>query len=137
MKVNTQAAMLAVISGALLLIVGYTGVANVDRIFALLESWFGTRPALLILARILGGIAALGGVAVLIGAYFIATDRVRTARILIVLGSGAGLLTLLIFLARNLVAEEFSYLLAVLPAILAVAFGIGAQWRAKPAPILP
>ena len=137
MRVNTQAALLAVISGALLLIVGYTGVASVDRIFALLESWFGTQPALLLLARILGAIAALGGVAVLIGAYFLATDRVRTARILIVLGSGAGLLTLLVFLARNLVAEEFSYLLAVLPAILGVAFGIAAQWRAKPAPILP
>ena len=137
MKVNTQAAGLAVISGALLLIVGYTGVASVDRIFALLESWFGTQPALLILARVLGAVAALGGVAVLIGAYFLATDRVRTGRILILLGSGAGLLTLLLFLARNLVAEEFSFLLAVLPAVLGVAFGVAAQWRAKPAPILP
>lgn len=137
MKVNTQAALLAVIGGLLLLVVGYTGVASVDRIMALLESWFGSQPALLLLARILGAVAALGGVAVLMGAYFLATDRVRTARILIVLGSGAGLLTLVIFLARNLVAEEFSYLLAVLPAILGVAFGIAAQWRAKPAPILP
>ena len=137
MKVNTQAAGLAVISGALLLIVGYTGVASVDRIFAMLESWFGTQPALLILARVLGAVAALGGVAVLIGAYFLATDRVRTGRILILLGSGAGLLTLLLFLARNLVAEEFSFLLAVLPAVLGVAFGVAAQWRAKPAPILP
>ena len=137
MKVNTQAALLAVISGALLLVVGYTGVASVDRIFALLESWFGTQPALLILARVLGAVAALGGVAVLIGAYFLATDRVRTGRIAILLGSGAGLLTLLLFLARNLVAEEFSFLLAVLPAVLGVAFGVAAQWRARPAPILP
>ncbi len=137
MKVNTQAAVLAVISGALLLLVGYTGVANVDRIFALLESWFGTSPALLLVSRILGAVAALGGVAVLVGGYLIGTNRVRTGRILIVLGSGAGLLTLLVFLARNLVSEEFSYLLAVLPAVLGVAFGIAAQWRAKPVPILP
>lgn len=137
MKVNTQAALLAVISGALLLVVGYTGVASVDRIFALLESWFGPQPALLTLARVLGAVAALGGVAVLIGAYFLATDRVRTGRILILLGSGAGLLTLLLFLARNLVSEEFSFLLGVLPAVLGVAFGVAAQWRARPAPILP
>lgn len=137
MKVNRQASVLAVIGGILLLFVGYSGVAGVDHFFALLETWFGPQPALLFLSRIFGGIAALGGVAVLIGAYFLATDRVRTGRILIILGSGAGLITLLLFLARNLVQEEFSYLLAVLPAILGVAFGIAAQWRAKPVPILP
>ncbi len=137
MKVNTQAALLAVIAGILLLVVGYTGVAGVDHFFDLLESWFGPQPALLVLSRIFGGIAALGGVAVLIGAYFLSTDRVRTGRILIVLGSGAGLITLLLFLARNLVREDFSYLLAVLPAVIGVAFGIAAQWWAKPAPILP
>lgn len=137
MKVNTQAALLAVIAGVLLLIVGYTGVAGVDHFFELLESWFGPQPALLLLSRIFGGIAALGGVAVLIGAYFLATNSVRTGRILIVLGSGMGLLTLLLFLARNLASEDFSYLLAVLPAILGVVLGIAAQWRAKPVPILP
>lgn len=136
MKVNTQAALLAAVGGILLLVVGYTGFTGVDHFFELLESWFGPQPALLILSRVLGGIAALGGVAVLIGAYFLSSDRVRTGRILIVLGSGAGLLTLLLFLARNLVREDFSYLLAVLPAIVGVTLGIVAQWRAKPAPIL-
>lgn len=137
MKVNTQAALLAVIAGVLLLIVGYTGVAGVDHFFELLESWFGPQPALLLLSRVFGGIAALGGVAVLIGAYFLETNRVRTGRILIVLGSGAGFITLLLFLARNLASEDFSYMLAVLPAVVGVALGIIAQWRAKPAPILP
>ncbi len=137
MKVNTQAALLAAIGGVLLLIVGYSGVAGVDRFFALLESWIGSSPALMFLSRLFGGIAALGGIAVLIGAYFLATDRVRTGRILIVLGSGAGLFTLLLFLARNLVSEEFSYLLAVLPAVVGVALGVVAQWWAKPAPLVP
>ena len=137
MRVNSQAALVAVLSGILLLVVGYSGVAGVDHFFELLESWFGPQPALLALSRVFGGIAALGGVAVLIGAYFLATDRVRTGRILIVLGSGMGLITLLLFLARNLVREDFSYLMAVLPAILGVVLGIAAQWRAKPAPLLP
>ena len=134
---NTQAALLAVVGGILLLVVGYSGVAGVDHFFELLESWLGPQPALLVLSRVFGGIAALGGAAVLIGAYFLSADRVRTGRILIVLGSGAGLFTLLLFVARNLVREDFSYLLAVLPAILGVAFGIAAQWRAKPASLLP
>ncbi len=137
MKVNTQAAILAVAGGVLLLVVGYSGLAGVDHFFELLESWFGPQPALLLLSRVFGGIAALGGVAVLFGAYFISMDRVRTGRILIVLGSGAGLITLILFLARNLVSEDFSYLLAVLPAIAGIALGILAQFWAKPAPILP
>lgn len=137
MKVNTQAALLAAISGVLLLIVGYSGVAGVDHFFELLESWFGPQPALLLLSRVFGGIAALGGVAVLIGAYFIGTDRVRTGRVLIILGSGMGLTTLLLFIARNLASEGFSYVLAVLPALLGVILGVVAQWRARPAPVLP
>lgn len=137
MRVNTQAALLAAIGGVLLLIVGWTGVTGVDRFFALLESWFGTNAFLFILSRVFGGIAALGGAAVIIGAYFLYTNRVWTGRILILLGSGAGFVTLMLFLARNLISEDFSYLLAVLPAIAGVALGIIAQWRAKAVPILP
>ncbi len=136
MKRNTQAAIIAVIAGILLLVVGINGVAGVDRLFALLEEWFGTNEALRILAYVLGAIAALGGVAVLIGAYFVATEHVRTGKLLITLGSGAGILTLILFLARNAASEQFSYIFAVLPAILGVVFAIVARSWAKPAPII-
>ncbi len=136
MKRNTQAAIIAVVAGILLLIVGLNGVAGVDRLFALLEEWFGTNEALRILAYVLGAIAALGGVAVLIGAYFVATEHVRTGKLLITLGSGAGIITLLLFLARNVASEQFSYIFAVLPAILGVVLAIVARSWAKPAPIL-
>ncbi len=136
MKRNVAAAILAAVAGVLLLIVGINGVAGVDRIFALLQDWFGTNEALRLLAYVLGGIAALGGVAVLFGAYFVATERVRTGKILITLGSGAGILTLLFFLARNLASEQFSYLTAVLPAVLGVALAIAARFVAKAKPIL-
>lgn len=136
MKRNTQAAIIAAIAGILLLVVGLNGVAGVDRLFSLLQSWFGANEALRILAYVLGAIAALGGIAVLAGAYCVATEHVRLGKLLITLGSGAGILTLLLFLARNLAAEEFSYLFAVLPAILGVVLAIVARFRAKPTPIL-
>ncbi len=136
MKRNTEAAIVAALAGVLLLYVGLNGVAGVDRIFALLEEWFGTNEALRILAYVLGAIAALGGVAVLLGAYLVGVDRVRTGKILITLGSGAGIITLLIFLARNLASEQFSYLYAVLPALLGVVLAIVARSMAKPKPIL-
>ncbi len=136
MKRNTGAAIVAAIAGIFLLYVGVNGVADVDKVFALLEEWFGTNEALRILAYVLAAIAALGGVAVLIGAYFVAVDHVRVGKILITLGSGAGILTLLLFLGRSLSSEQFSLLLGVLPAILGVALAIVARFMAKPKPIL-
>ncbi len=136
MKRNTGAAIVATAAGILLLYVGFNGVADVDKVFALLEEWFGTNEALRILAYVLTAIAALGGVAVLIGAYFVAVDHVRVGKILITLGSGAGILTLLLFLGRSVSSEQFSLLLGVLPAILGVALAIVARFMTKPKPIL-
>lgn len=136
MRRNLQAAIVAVLAGILLLVTGINGVAGVDRLFTLLEEWFGTNEALRILAYVLAAIAALGGVAVLIGAYCLATDRVRIGKLLITLGSGAGIITLLVFLARNVASEQFSYLFAVLPAILGVVLAIVARQMAKPKPII-
>ena len=137
MKRNVQAGFIGALGGVLLLYVGFNGVSGVDRLFTLLQEWLGTNEALRIVAYILGGIAALGGVAVLFGSYLVATDRVRTGKILITLGSGAGIVTLLIFLVRNLASEQFSYLYAVLPASLGVVLAIVARLHAKATPILP
>ena len=137
MKVNSQAALLAAVGGVLLLIVGYSGVRGVDRFFDWLVAIFGPRPLLLELSRIFGGIASMGGIAVLLGGYLIFKDKVRSGRILILIGSGAGFFTLLLFLFVNLWREEFSYLLEVLPAILGIALGVAAQLRAKAESILP
>lgn len=136
MKRNTEAGFLAAVAGVLLLIAGLNGAASVDKFFALLEEWFGTNEALRVLAYVLAGIAALGGVAVIIGGYFVAVDRVRVGKLLIALGSGAGILTLLLFLARNVASEQFSYVYAVLPAILGVALAIAARFLAKPKPLI-
>lgn len=136
MRRNEEAALLAAISGILLLLGGYTGARPVNRFFELLEEVFGSRPALLAVAYIFVGIASLGGVTVWIGGFLIWKDRVRLGRILILIGSGAGLFTLILFLLVNLRREEFSLLASVLPAALGVAFGILARFRAKPKRIL-
>jgi len=133
---NDEAALLAAVSGILLIVSGYTGARPVNRFFELLEDAFGSRPSLLVLAYIFVGIASLGGFAVLIGAFLIWKDRVRLGRILILVGSGAGFFTLLIFLLVNLRREEFSLLTSVLPAVLGVLIGVIARIRAKPKPIL-
>jgi len=133
---NEEAATLAAVAGILLIVSGYTGTRSIDRFFFLLADLFGANPALRVLAYVFVGIASLGGFSVLIGAYLIWKDRVRLGRIFILLGSGAGFFTLLLFLLVNLRREEFSFLASVLPAILGVAIGIIARVRAQATRIL-
>ena len=136
MRRNEEAASLAAIAGILLIVSGYTGTRSVDRFFILLADLFGGGPALRILAYVFLGIASLGGFSVLFGGYLIWRDRVRLGRLFILVGSGAGFFTLLLFLLVNLRREEFSFLASVLPAILGVALGVIARFRAVPKPIL-
>jgi len=133
---NDKAALLAAVAGILLIVSGYTGVRSVDRFFTLLEDLFGNRPFLVVLAYVFIGIASLGGFAVLFGGYLIWSDRVRLGRVIILIGSGAGFFTLLLFVLVNLRREEFSLLASVLPAILGVAVGIVARFLSVPKPLL-
>ena len=136
MRPNDKAALLAVVAGVLLIVSGYTGVRSVDRFFTLLEDLFGNRPFLVVLAYVFIGIASLGGFAVLFGGYLIWRDRVRLGRVIILIGSGAGFFTLLLFVLVNLRREEFSLLASVLPAILGVALGVVARFLSVPKPLM-
>ena len=120
----------------MLLVSGYTGARPVNNFFSLLEEIFGSRPFLIVLAYVFVGLASLGGFTVLAGGYLIWKDRVRIGRILILIGSGAGFFTLVLFVLINLRRAEFSVLASVLPAVFGVAIGILARVRAKPTPIL-
>ena len=136
MRPNAEAALLAGLAGALLLVSGYTGVRSVDRFFTLLEGVFGNAAFLIVLAYAFIAIASLGGFTVMFGGYLIWKDRVRLGRIVILVGSGAGFFTLLLFLLVNLRREEFSLLASVLPAILGVAIGVVARFLSVPKPLL-
>lgn len=138
MQRNEEAAALAAVAGIILLVSGYTGTRSVDRLFSLLVDFFGPNPVLRVVAFILFGIASLGGISVLFGGFLIWKDRVRFGRFFVLVGSGAGFFTLLLFLLVNLRRgrEEFSYLVIVLPVILGVAIGVIARFRAVPKPLL-
>ncbi len=136
MRRNDEAALLAVVSAGFLLLTGYSGARSVRNFFELLVDVFGDRAFLIVLAYGFVAIASLGGFAVLGGAYLIWKDRVRTGRLLILVGSGAGLFTLLLFFFVQIRRGNVDLFLSVLPAILGVALGIVARFRAKATPIL-
>jgi len=133
---NSEAAILAAMAGVSLVFSGWSGARPVDRLFALLEEIFGDRPLLIVLAYVFVGLASLGGFAVLFGSYLFWRDRVRIGRVLILIGSGAGLFTLLLFILVNPRREEFSPALSVIPAVIGISLGIVARFWALPKPIL-
>lgn len=134
MKRNEEAATLAAIAAVLLLVSGYTGARSIDNLFDILRGLFGPNPVLRAVAFIFILIASLGGFSVLFGGLLIWQEHVRFGRVLILVGSGAGFFTLVLFLLMNFRREEFSYLASVLPVILGVAMGVVARFRAVPRP---
>jgi hypothetical protein len=132
---NQEAAVLAVVAGILLILTGYTGVRSIERLDNLLVEFFGPNPVFRILALVLFGIASFGGFSVILGGFLIWHDHVRFGRSFILVGSGAGFFTLVLFLLVNLRREEFSFLANVLPTVFGVAIGVAARLRAVPRPI--
>lgn len=125
-------------AGVILIAFGYSGERSIARLFGLLVEILGPNPLLRAFAFVLFVVASLGGFSVLFGGLLIWKDRVRFGRIFILVGSGAGFFSLLLFLFVNLRRgrEEFTFLASFLPVIVGVSIGIVARFRAVPKPML-
>jgi hypothetical protein len=96
------AATLAYTGGTLLLLAGATGSTGIIGAILefLIENLGGaTADLLTLILQALNIIAGLGGISVIIGGYLITKKRARTAKFIIGLGAGMGLIGFLIILA--------------------------------------
>lgn len=96
------AATLAYVGGTLLLLAGATGSTGIIGAILefLIENLGGATADLLkLILQTLNIIAGLGGISVIIGGYLITKKRARTAKFIIGLGAGMGLIGFLIILA--------------------------------------
>lgn len=127
---NRLAVLLAYISGILMLLSGSTGVASLTRLKDLLLS-VTEIPLIKIIFFVMLLLSSLGGVLVIIGGIFIAKRKTRLGRILIWIGSGAGIVSLAIGVFTTLVNEglNFNALFSLAP--LAIILAILAQIFAK------
>ena len=88
---------------------------------------------LLAVAFVFVSIASLGGIAVFIGGWLFHRDRVRPGRILILLGTGAGLVSfilysiLLILRPGRVLAQE-----GVIPVMVGIILTVAARAKARP-----
>jgi len=129
---NEVAFILALIAGLIFIATDWTGARGIYRTFDLLNEVLGPNPPLRILMYLLVGVAALGGFAVMAGGLAILQGHLWGGRILIYLGAGGGLVTLITFgwLLYNrpgIIAVHDSFI----PIALGLSLCVAAQWKAK------
>jgi hypothetical protein len=109
---NKKVMWIAIVAGLLLLIAGVNGVAAWETIKEFVLDNFGNNTVLQFVFAILIFIASLGGISVIAGGILIGKDKVRTGKFLISLGSGLGIIGLLIsiyvgFVENSLTISSF------------------------------
>lgn len=129
---NQVACVLAFVGGALFIVVGWTGQRGIDRLVVLLRNLLGENSFLRLMAIGMLSIAALGGFAVILGGLAILDDHVWGGRVLIYLGAGGGIVTLvalgwLLFTQASVVAAQQGFVTG----LAGLAFTVGARLKAK------
>lgn len=103
---NKKAMILAIIAGILLLIAGINGIATWETIKDFVLNYIGDNEIIDIIFVILILIASLGGLAVIFGGLLFGKDKVRTGRFLIALGTGLGLIGLIVSIVIAIYEEN-------------------------------
>lgn len=106
-KSNSLAKKLAIISGLLLLLSGGSGVAAIKMLAEILFSIIPENKLLIWMFTFLIIIASFGGITVMIGGFLIGKHKVTLGRILIQLGSGMGVLGLLLMILVAIINGRF------------------------------
>jgi len=109
---NKTAAILAIVGGVFILIAGGTGMVNflIELSDIVQELLGGSNELVSTIFWILIFIAALGGIAVMIGGFLIYKNRTIAGKIFVTLGAGMGIIGLLLGLISAAVqGEELAY----------------------------
>jgi hypothetical protein len=140
---NKVAAALAFVSGILFILSGYSVNLGIYRAiesglqqYSAPEIWeFAVIPV-----NILGLIAQLGGIAVLVGAILFFKNHISTGKLLVMIGTGQGVITMVAGVAIELLqggilsANNYVLWLATSAVGLGIIFSIVARSVAKPMP---
>lgn len=95
MKKTIVSFILAIVSGIFLILSGTNGISLIERISDFVLRYFNIQFLKLILG-LLTIIASFGGISVIIGGFLIYEKKIRLGRFIILIGTGAGLVSLLL-----------------------------------------
>jgi hypothetical protein len=118
---NKKAGILGIVAGILLLIAGVNGAAFWASLSATLETVLPDNDfsqVVLIILLVLTFIAALGGIAVMIGSVMIMKTKVGLGKFIVGLGAGTGLIGLIIAIVLPLWQGGLAELLFVMLGLL-------------------
>jgi hypothetical protein len=96
---NSSAMIIAFLAGILLLISGISGLATWETIKNFVTQNIIDNTIIQLIFAILIFIASLGGLSVIAGGIFIGKNKIRTGKLLILLGAGMGLVGLIFTVA--------------------------------------
>lgn len=105
---NNKAMCVAIVAGILLLISGLSGMAAWQAIKDFVIQHVTDNEIVQYVFAILIFIASLGGISVIIGGLLIGKDKIRTGKILIMLGAGLGLIGLIFSIAVAYMEENLT-----------------------------
>ena len=103
---NSQAMVIAIIAGILLLIAGVSGFAAWEAIKDFVTTNVIDNSVVQIVFAILIFIASLGGIAVIAGGLLLGKNKVGTGKFLITLGAGLGLIGLIFSIQTEAVSSN-------------------------------
>ncbi len=126
------AMLIAIVGGILLLISGVNGVATWEIIRNIIVYLIGEHQLIIIIFAFLIFMGALGGISVIFGGILIGKGRLTTGKILIFLGTGTGLIGLIIrIMLRSIQQGDVSINLLLDIGILGLILSVAAQKIAK------
>ena len=130
---NQLAAVLAFFAGLIFVAVGWNGTRIVaEFVFLLAELTPWPDPWLRVIAAILTIASPLSGALVLAGAILILSDRIRLGKLVVLVGTGAGIVSLVLFIVLlvrrpgRVLAQE-----GVVPDLIGVILSLAARLTAK------
>jgi len=131
---NQIAAVLAFFAGLVFIAVQWNGTRIEGEFVLLLADYLpGSNPGLVLLARVLALISPLSAAFVIAGAILLLTERIRLGKALVLFGTGAGIVSLVLFIVLlvrrpgRILAQE-----GALPDLLGVVLALVARILAKP-----
>lgn len=125
---NKLAGILAIASGLLFLVSGYhPSTAIYDMVATGLKEYAGREiwQAAVVPIGLLALVAQLGGIVVIIGGVLFLKNRITSGKLLVMIGTGQGILTIILSLALGLASKGPSFLGSYVLWFTGTAAGIG------------
>lgn len=133
---NEKAAIIAAAAGILMLLSGVTGASQWRRTFEYLLSILGDSVVLRLVGLVFVALGSIGGIFVILGAYGFRNDKVRTGRMMIWLGSGFTIVSLVLYVILQVRHGDLPFAGAGVLGAAGIVLSVVARFRAKPVPLV-